>query len=196
MPTPLNQSVSLASHRCSHCKESSGSSRYYHDDQIFSRHYEGITAHLDSLIEMARGALLEGGPNDPHPGPHTLDGLLAFGPCESASLSVSVSLCLCVAVSLTWRRGTDSDWCPARGCIECADPRKDASAYNSALVSSYYLIKQLRIVAAYSQLLAHADDAVRYSILAANMSAKFQQHFYDGKAKTFRESRNCACPAQ
>jgi hypothetical protein len=139
--------------------------QYYHDDQIFDRHYAGITAHLDSLIEMAGGALLHGGPNDPHPGAHNLDGLLAFGPY--------------------------SDWCPAKGCIECADPRKDPSAYNSALVSSYYLIKQLRVVTSYSRLLGHADDTMRYSAVAANVSAKFVHHFYDTQAKTFREVRNC-----
>ena len=115
---------------------------------------------------MAGGALLPGGSNDPHPGMHGMDGLLAFGPY--------------------------SDWCPAKGCIECDDPRKDPSGYNSALVSSYYMIKQLRIVGRYADLLGHTGDAARYSTIAANVSASFVRHFYDPAAKTFREIRNCS----
>jgi alpha-L-rhamnosidase len=139
---------------------------YSHDSQIFARHYVGITAHLDSVIKMAAGGRLPGGANNPHPGPHGWDGLLAFGPY--------------------------SDWCPAKGCSECDDPRKDPAAYNSALVSSYYLIKQLKIVGNYAALLGHEDDAVRYAAVAANTSQSFVRHFYDATAKTFREpDRNC-----
>ena len=138
---------------------------YYRDDQIFARHYAGITAHLESLIQMASGALLPGGANDPHPGKHGLDGLLAFG--------------------------AYGDWCPAAGCVECQDPRKDATQYNSALVASFYYISELRIVRDYAATLGRPADAKRYGDIAANASASFMRHFYDAANKTFREARAC-----
>lgn len=139
----------------------------YDDDEIFVRHYAGITAHLESLISMAAGALLPGGPNDSHPGKHDLDGLLlAFGPY--------------------------GDWCPAQGCVECQDPRKDPTAYNSALVASFYYISELRIVARYAATLSKTADAVRYGNMVSNASKAFMRHFYDTENKTFRET-NRAC---
>jgi alpha-L-rhamnosidase len=140
---------------------------HYDDDQIFVRQYAGISAHLESLIRMASGALLPGGPNDPHPGKHDLDGqLLSYGPY--------------------------GDWCPARGCVECADPRKDPTAYNSALVASFYYISELRIVTRYAATLGKSADAVRYGDIAANASKDFMRQFYDITNNTFRET-NRAC---
>jgi alpha-L-rhamnosidase len=116
---------------------------------------------------MASGALRPGGPNDPHPGKHDLDGqLLAFGPY--------------------------GDWCPAQGCVECQDPRKDPAAYNSALVASFYYISELRIVTRYAATLGKTADAVRYGNIASDASKDLTRHFYDTANKTFRET-NRAC---
>jgi alpha-L-rhamnosidase len=140
---------------------------YYDDSVIFERHYAGLTAHLDSLIKMAQGGLVPGGPNDPHPGVHGgVDGLLAFGPY--------------------------SDWCPPTGCVECGDPRTDPSGYNSALVSSFYYLKQLRIVSRYARLLGHPADEAKYKKVAEAAADSFVRHFYNDANKTFAEpNRTC-----
>ena len=129
--------------------------KYYHDDQIFSTHYGGITAHVEQLIATA-DADADGG-------------LLGYG---------------------GW-----SDWCPPAGCVACwnrkpEDPLTDPSR-NSVMVSSFYYISELRIVAKYAGILGKAADQQRYSKLADAAAVRFNDVFYDPKAKTYTEKRTC-----
>eukprot|EP00750_Incisomonas_marina_P020197 INCI3819.1.p1 GENE.INCI3819.1~~INCI3819.1.p1 ORF type:complete len:646 (+),score=85.21 INCI3819.1:1504-3441(+) len=74
------------------------------------------------------------------------------------------------------------DWCPPSGC------KPDGQHHqNSALVSSFEYILQLRMVARYAGILGHSDDANLYSSIAANVSNAFVAHFFDPKTNTFVE---------
>ena len=90
-----------------------------------------------------------------------------------------------------------SDWCPPSGCKACWNNGKEKtgpnSSENSALVSSFYYIMELRIVARYAGILGHAADQAKYSKLAASAAVTFQKTFYNAKAKTYDEpGRKCA----
>lgn len=73
------------------------------------------------------------------------------------------------------------DWCPPAGCAA------DHNHHNSAIVSSFMYIKQLRIIARYASILGKADDAAMYSQLAVNLTTRFNQHFYNATKKTYDE---------
>ena len=123
--------------------------KYYHDDQIFSEHYEQITAHIDNLIGTAKI-------ND-------ADGLLTYG---------------------IW-----GDWCPPSGCVACRTP--NLSSNNSVLVSSFYYISELRIVAEYAGILGKTADQEKYSGLATAAGEAFNKHFYKAASHTYDENRTC-----
>ena len=126
--------------------------KYYHDNQIFSEHYEGITAHMEELIRTASA--------------NNVDGLLAYS---------------------GW-----SDWCPPAGCKACWDSEAAEDSTNSALVSSFYYISQLRIIARYAGYLNKPADQAKYSKLATNAATAFNTHFFDAANKTYREpGRTC-----
>ena len=147
--------------------------KYYHDDQIFSTHYSSITAHIDNLVNVTVFN------ND--------TGLLSYG---------------------GW-----GDWCPPAGCRPCwshkqgggaadhglgktgpapVEGRPSLDSQNSVLVSSFYYITELRIVAKYAQILGHAADHVKYTKLAEAAAAAYNRKFYDPVAKTYRElNRDC-----
>lgn len=79
------------------------------------------------------------------------------------------------------------DWCPPSGCA----PSRTHT--NSALVSSFEYILQLRMVARYAGILGHSADASYFGSLAANASSAFVSHFYDASAHTFSEpGRTCS----
>jgi alpha-L-rhamnosidase len=130
--------------------------RFFADDEIFRRHYTGLTAHMEELIRTAS--------NDHE------DGLLPYS--------------------------RYSDWCPPQGCVACRGKCTEFSCTvpprNSALVSSFYYITELRIMARYALLLRHQSDYNRYAALAANATHAFQNHFFDSENATYRESgRTC-----
>lgn len=82
------------------------------------------------------------------------------------------------------------DWCPPSGCEACWPGTPDH--HNSALVSTFYYIKELRVAARYAGILGKTADASRYSTLATNVSATFNAHFYDKAGKTYTEpGRTC-----
>ena len=123
--------------------------KYYHDDQIFSEHYEQITAHIDNLIGTAKI--------------NNADGLLTYG---------------------IW-----GDWCPPSGCVACRTP--NLSSNNSAMVSSFYYISELRIVAEYAGILGKTADQKKYSGLATAAGEAFNKHFYKAASHTYDENRTC-----
>ena len=71
------------------------------------------------------------------------------------------------------------DWCPPSIPQECYTP--------SALVSTFMYLRQLRMVADMGELVGDTATAAQFSQLAANVSAAFQRHFYDGTTKTYRD---------
>ena len=82
------------------------------------------------------------------------------------------------------------DWCPPSGCEACWPGTPDH--HNSALVSTFYYIKELRVAARYAGILGKPADASRYSTMATNVSATFNAHFYDKAGKTYTEpGRTC-----
>jgi len=113
---------------------------YYADNEIFGRHYDGITAYVDHLTSLAS----KGG----------MDGLLTYS---------------------IW-----GDWCPPQGCHPCYDSRN-----NSVVVSSFYYLTELRVLARYAEFLGKSDDAKKYGDLATAVAAAFVDHFYDSELKTF-----------
>lgn len=143
--------------------------KYYHDDQIFAQHYSQITAHIDNLIATAAK-------ND-------LDGLLTYG---------------------GW-----GDWCPPSGCKACWNKSPDGeraapgsrpasvggtpslTSENSVIVSSFYYISELRVVAEYAGILGKTADQQKYSQLAEAASVAFNKHFYRPAEKTYDENRTC-----
>ena len=74
------------------------------------------------------------------------------------------------------------DWCPPAGC------RASGQHTNSALVSTFEYIAQLRVVARYAGILGKSEDAALYSALNANASAAFVSQFFDKDNNVFRES--------
>eukprot|EP01004_Peranema_trichophorum_P002698 NODE_1736_length_1831_cov_65.029859_g1473_i0.p1 GENE.NODE_1736_length_1831_cov_65.029859_g1473_i0~~NODE_1736_length_1831_cov_65.029859_g1473_i0.p1 ORF type:complete len:488 (+),score=93.46 NODE_1736_length_1831_cov_65.029859_g1473_i0:103-1464(+) len=81
------------------------------------------------------------------------------------------------------------DWCPPQGC------QYSDNHTNSALVSSYSYLQQLRLVARYANLLSRTQDSVKYARYAEQVSNAFNTHFYDPVAKTYREA-NRSRPTQ
>ena len=73
------------------------------------------------------------------------------------------------------------DWCPPSGC------RPGPGHTNSALVSTFEYVLQLRMVARYAAVLGKRADAALYGALAANSSAAFVAHFFDADHNVFRE---------
>ena len=147
--------------------------KYYHDDQIFSQHYTQITAHIDDLVKTAEL--------------NNLDGLLTYG---------------------GW-----GDWCPPDGCRACWTNRPDQAgdgssssaitsttgvsgtpslaSENSVMVSSFYYISELRIVAEYAGILGKTADQKKYAQLAEAAGLAYNKHFYDAGNKTYDETRTC-----
>ena len=138
--------------------------KYYHDDQIFSTHYSSIIAHIDNLINTTAIN------ND--------NGLLTYG---------------------GW-----GDWCPPSGCAACWNNKDEQeqedgglggkpslTSRNSVVVSSFYYITELRIVAKYAHILGHADDYAKYSKLAEAAAVAYNAAFYDPVKKTYTEKRGC-----
>ena len=78
-----------------------------------------------------------------------------------------------------------SDWCPPKSsCAQCTP--------NSGLVSSYYYVQELRLVARFAAKLGEAADAARFAAQAAAVAAAFQRTFYDPQNTTYREpNRTC-----
>eukprot|EP01051_Picozoa_sp_SAG22_P021791 SAG22_NODE_4957_length_1123_cov_0.965820_2_plen_203_part_00 len=83
--------------------------------------------------------------------------------------------------------GLYSDWCPPAGCsgVAAGTHEQDLSglcppttAANSMMVSSFYFIQQLRIVAEVAARLGHHADAARYAGLAALLPAAFNKHYF------------------
>jgi alpha-L-rhamnosidase len=73
------------------------------------------------------------------------------------------------------------DWCPPSGC------KMSRTHTNTALVSSFEYILQLRMVSRFAGILGHTDDAARYAALDKNVSAAFVKTFYNASSKTFVE---------
>lgn len=79
------------------------------------------------------------------------------------------------------------DWCPPSGCA--ASPTHT----NSALVSSFEYINQLRTMSRYAGILGHSSDEAMFGSLATNVSNAFVSRFFDAANATFREpGRNCS----
>ena len=87
-----------------------------------------------------------------------------------------------------------SDWCPPQGCHACwQNTKRSGGPENSVLVSSFYYLSELRIVARYAQILGKVADHQRYSKLATAVAAEFNAQFYDAANKTYREQgRGCS----
>ena len=132
---------------------------WYDDDRIFMEHYQGIKAHVDQLIHVAKS--------------NNYGGLLTYG--------------------------LYSDWCPpTTGCggfspgNHSADPsglQPPPDVTNSMIVSSFYYIHQLRIVAKYAKRLGLAQDAARYTAVEAPLPLAFNAKFLlvQGGNATYRE---------
>lgn len=90
-----------------------------------------------------------------------------------------------------------SDWCPPEGCRACwvkdsTGKRGGIDSKNSVVVSSFYYISELRIVARYAGILGKQTDQARYSALAESVAAAYNTHFYDPVKKTYFEgNRTC-----
>ena len=85
-----------------------------------------------------------------------------------------------------------SDWCPPSGCHACwSKPAEDS--VNSVLVSSFYYISQLRVVARYAGILGHTADQSRYQGLADGAALAFNKAFFNPEKATYEEpGRTCA----
>ena len=95
--------------------------------------------------------------------------------------------------SLTKQAGIDNDgglldfswwgdWCPPSGC------RAEGKNHdNSALVSSFEYISQLRMMARFAGILGKPADAAKYAALDKAVSAEFVKRFYVPENKTFFE---------
>ena len=136
-------------------------SSWHKDDRLFEQHYDGITAHLDQLIRVARQN------EEDYTG---ADGLLTYG--------------------------LYSDWCPPQGCggFNGGDRLDDPSGLcpptqvsNSQIVSSFYYISQLRIMAQTAARLQRHDDAARYEAILAPLASAFNKRFFDASNATYRE---------
>jgi alpha-L-rhamnosidase len=73
------------------------------------------------------------------------------------------------------------DWCPPSGCRLSKDHR------NSALVSSFMYLKQIRIMAKMAGILGHSADADEYKSLDMNVSAAFTKAFYNPTTHIWNE---------
>ena len=131
---------------------------YYGDTDIFQRHYPGLRLHMESLVSIAKV--------------NNESGLLTFS--------------------------SYSDWCPpSTGCRCCWDGAGGQNGpfpltlngknKNSVIVSTFYYITQLRIMARHAATLGYAADAARYGGLATQVAATFQATFYDTVKKTYFE---------
>lgn len=63
----------------------------------------------------------------------------------------------------------------------------DGKHHNSAIVSSFMYIKQIRIMAKMSKILGHGDDAADYTALDKAVSAAFVKRFYDPSTHVWSE---------
>ena len=83
------------------------------------------------------------------------------------------------------------DWCPPSGCgwnlTHDAQGHSICGDDNSALVSSFQYISQLRMIARFASILGHADDAAKYTALDKAVSAEFVKRYYVPENKTFFE---------
>ena len=87
------------------------------------------------------------------------------------------------------------DWCPPSGCQDCwshVNRTERLKSINSVMVSSFYYITELRIVAKYAQILGKQPDFVKYSKLATDAAAAYNKAFYDPVGKTYAEKRACS----
>jgi alpha-L-rhamnosidase len=73
------------------------------------------------------------------------------------------------------------DWCPPSGC------RKSQQHRNSAVVSSFMYIQQIRIMTRMAGILGHGSDAAEYAALDKNVSAAFVQRFYNATTHVWFE---------
>jgi len=83
------------------------------------------------------------------------------------------------------------DWCPPSGCRACWTRGNLQESRNSVIVSSFYYISELRIVARYAGILGKTSDQQRYTKLAEAAEIAFNKVFYDPVNKTYRENRTC-----
>eukprot|EP00656_Telonema_subtile_P053457 TRINITY_DN7765_c0_g1_i1.p2 TRINITY_DN7765_c0_g1~~TRINITY_DN7765_c0_g1_i1.p2 ORF type:complete len:371 (+),score=51.51 TRINITY_DN7765_c0_g1_i1:1763-2875(+) len=84
------------------------------------------------------------------------------------------------------------DWCPPSGCQSCWNGTAQETSVNSALVSSFYYISSLRIVARYAGILGKLDDQKRYNDLHTQATQTFQNTFYNAASHTYAEpGRKC-----
>jgi alpha-L-rhamnosidase len=83
--------------------------------------------------------------------------------------------------------GLYSDWCPPAGCSGFTAGTKEedpsglcppTTATNSMMVSSFYFIQQLRIVAKFAERLGHHADAARYAAVLDQLPAAFNKHYF------------------
>jgi hypothetical protein len=63
----------------------------------------------------------------------------------------------------------------------------DQGHHNSAIVSSFMYIKQIRIMAKMSKILGHNDDHAEYTALDKAVGAAFVKHFYNSTSHVWSE---------
>ena len=100
------------------------------------------------------------------------------------------------------------DWCPPAGCRACwtkedgstsaltsttedVGGKPSLKSENSVIVSSFYYISELRIVAEYAGILGKTADQAKYAALAEAAGVAFNKHFYNAANKTYDEKRTC-----
>lgn len=83
------------------------------------------------------------------------------------------------------------DWCPPSGCHACWDRQAGMESQNSVMVSSFYYILELRIMAEYAGILGKTSDQQKYTDLATEAASAYQKHFYNATGKTYDETRVC-----
>ena len=73
------------------------------------------------------------------------------------------------------------DWCSLQG-------GNTGCRKNSSLVSTFYYIMQLDIVAKNAKVLGKSDDAMKFSAAAAAVRAAFQHAFFDVENRTYLDT--------